>query len=519
MKILKKTFAYVLPALMVAGGASSCTDFIEIDPENKVPEEEVDFSATSEMYKPVVGVYNEVRASAMHYINALLMFTRDGDVWSGRYDDQGPAATFSREFVYDNSYWGLNQVWINWYNIIRISNSALTSLDGYAQYLSEGSADYATYQSYCGEVRTMRAWAYYNLVTNFGPVPIYSDNLQTEFRRATIESVYNYMLEDLNYAMQHMQHMRPNEMAYPGAITVYTAEMLAAKIYMLMGNWEQVETLTDDIINNGNFSLYDDYYQLFKIPGKLCDESLFECQVTDFGNGSGDEITVDQFFNCQGPNGNYAWIDEKGESQSKAGITDKTNAISGWGFIGYEPEFVAWAEARGETVRATTSFLKAGSTTPEGWFIGTSSATTTDCWNGKSYLPYDQMTPGRTTYGSNNNVRIFRYADVLLMNAEAKVRNGGNGDAPFNEVRRRAQMEELTNVTLDQVLDERRMELCSEWGYVYQDLVRTGRAATVLGPKGWTEDKTYWPVPATQLENLPDLLLEPVEYNAASVSE
>ena len=166
MKILKRTFAYILPALMVVGGASSCTDFIEIDPENKVPEEEVDFSATSEMYMPVVGVYNEVRASAMHWINAIMMFTRDGDVWSGRYDDQGAAADYSRSFVYDNSFWGVNQVWINWYNIIRISNAALTSLDGYAQYLSEGSADYATYQSYCGEVRTIRAWAYYNLVKN-----------------------------------------------------------------------------------------------------------------------------------------------------------------------------------------------------------------------------------------------------------------------------------------------------------------------------------------------------------------
>lgn len=502
MKILKRTFAYILPALMVVGGASSCTDFIEIDPENKVPEEEVDFSATSEMYMPVVGVYNEVRASAMHWINAIVMFTRDGDVWSGRYDDQGAAADYSRSFVYDNSFWGVNQVWINWYNIIRISNAALTSLDGYAQYLSEGSADYATYQSYCGEVRTIRAWAYYNLVTNFGPVPIYSDNLQTEFRRATVESVYNYMLSDLNYAMQHMEHMRPNEMVHQGAITVYTAEMLAAKIYMLMNNWEQVETLTDDIINNGNFSLYGDYYQLFKIPGKLCDESLFECQVTDFGQGSGDEITVDQFFNCQGP--------------FNLKSADGANSLGGWGFVGYEPEFVAWAEERGETVRATTSFLKAGSTTPEGWVIGNAQGTSTDCWNGKNYVPFDQMTPGRTTYGSNNNVRIFRYADVLLMNAEAKVRNGGNGDEPFNEVRRRAQMPELTNVTLDQVLDERRMELCSEWGYVYQDLVRTGRAATVLGPKGWTEDKTYWPVPATQLDNLPDLALEPVEYNAVA---
>lgn len=518
MKILKKTFAYILPTLMLAGGVSSCSDFIEISPENKVPEDGVDFTLTENMYQPVVGVYNEVRASAMHYVNALLMFTRDGDVWSGRTDDQGTAAIYSREFVYDNAYWGLNQMWVNWYNIIRIANSALESLDSYAGYLSEGSEDYANYQAYCGEVRTIRAWAYYNLVTNFGPVPIYSDNLQTEFRRATIESVYNYMLSDLDYAMQHMERMRPNEMVHKGAITVYTAEMLAAKIYMLKGteaDWEQVETLTDDIITNGNFSLYGDYYQLFKIPGKLCDESLFECQVTDFGQGSGDQITVGQFFNCQGPNGVYVWK-EGDEDKKMTGITDKVDKVSGWGFIGYEPEFVEWAENRGEGIRATTTFLKAGGTTAEGWFIGTAAATTTTCWNGKAYVPFEQLTPGRTTYGSNNNVRIFRYADVLLMNSEAKIRLGKNGDYGYNKVRGRAQMSTKTGVTLDEVLDERRMELCCEWGYVYQDLVRTGRAATVLGPKGWTEDKTYFPLPANQLQELPDLLLEPVEYNVVS---
>lgn len=119
------------------------------------------------------------------------------------------------------------------------------------------------------------------------------------------------------------------------------------------------------------------------------------------------------------------------------------------------------------------------------------------------------MTEGRTKYGENNNVRVFRYADVLLMNAEAKVRQSKNGDAPFNLVRKRAKMPELTNVTVDQILDERRMELAGEWGERYNDLVRTGRAASVLGSKGWTEDKTYYPVPFAQLSDVPALKNEP----------
>ena len=76
------------------------------------------------------------------------------------------------------------------------------------------------------------------------------------------------------------------------------------------------------------------------------------------------------------------------------------------------------------------------------------------------------------------------------MNAEAKVKLGKNGDGPFNEVRRRAHMPELTNVTFDQIIDERRMELCCEWGERYNDLVRTGKAATEL--KNRQGEKRSW---------------------------
>ncbi len=497
MKFLKKTLAYILPAIMALGGTTACSDFIDIDPENKLAEESVDFTKTENMYQPVVGVYAQLRTSGMHWANKLLMFTRDGDVWSGRTDDQGGAVDFGRNFNYTNSFWALNNVWITFYEIIRTSNSALESLDGYAANLTQGTDAYNNYESYCGEVRTIRAWAYYQLVTNFGPVVIYRDNKQTDFRRSKVESVYNYMLEDLAYAMDKLPRLRPNQMTHNGAVSAFTAEMMAAKVYLLKGDYNQVETLTDDIINNGNFSLYSDYYNLFKIPGKLCDESLFECQVTDFGNGSGDYVGVDQWFNFAGP----------------FSLTNPTTGTSfgGWGFVGYESSFVTWAENRGETVRARTSFLKAGSTTPEGWIVSNAQGTSTDCWNGKDYLPYDQMTEGRTTYGQNNNVRILRYAEVLLMNSEAKIRLGKSGDTGYNLVRERAKMSTKTGVTLDDVMDERRMELCSEWCDRYVDLIRTGEAASVLGAKGWTEAKTYWPIPSSQLDDLPDLKLDPMD--------
>lgn len=490
MKINKYLSVLALASLLF--GATSCSDYIDIDPENSVPEEKVDYTNLDNMYMPVSGVYAKVRTGAMHWVIWPLSIVRDGDVWSGKPDDQAPLVDMGN-YNYDQGFWGLNEMWNQYYGIIKVANSALESLDEYAVYATT-DAQKATNRSYQGEVKFLRAYAYYRLVQAFGPVTILRSNTQTNLTRSTIEAVNKYMLEDLEYAYNNCPEVRPNEMAHIGAVSAYSAKALAAKVYLNMGQYDQVEKLTDDIINSRKFELYGDFYQLFKIPGKLCDESLFECQCTDFGQGSGEMVDADQWFNFQGPS-----------------LQGQSISVGGWGFIGYSDEFKAWAESRNEDVRATTTFLVGGTTTPSGDFIKPQqNSIRTNCWNGKAYTPTNQMTEGRTKYGSNNNIRVLRYADVLLMNAEAKVKLGKNGDEPFNEVRRRAHMPELTNVTFDQILDERRMELCCEWGERYNDLIRTGKAAEVLGPKGWTVEKTYYPLPLDQITDNADLKNDPI---------
>lgn len=487
MKILKKALLYTLPMMLLA--TASC-DFLDKEPENSVPESSVDYTNISNMYQPVSGVYAKLRTGGMHWVIWPLSIVRDDDIWSGRVDDQALLVDYGN-YTYDNSFWGLKEMWNQYYDMIKVANAALVSLDSYnANITSE--TDRANYRAYCGEVRFLRAYAYYRLVQGFGPVTILRDNDQTDMTRSTVNAVYRYMLEDLQYGIENMSLIRPNENSHYGAVTAYSAMALAAKVNLNMGNYDEVKTLTNTIINSGKFELYSDFYNLFKIPGKLCNESLFECQCTDFGLGSGDMVDADQWFVFQGPanDGN----------------------ISGWGFIGLYEDFRNWAYNRGETIRATTSFLLAGSTTPSGDYIRElQNPTQTDCWNGKAYTPLNQLTEGRTKYGANNNIRILRYADVLLMNAEAKVRTGESGDAPFNLVRVRAGMPEMSGVTVDDILDERRMELCCEWGERYNDLIRTGKAATVLGSKGWDESKTYYPLPYDHITNISTLNNDPID--------
>lgn len=318
MKINKYLSVLALASLLF--GATSCSDYIDIDPENSVPEEKVDYTNLDNMYMPVSGVYAKVRTGAMHWVIWPLSTVRDGDIWSGKPDDQAQLVDFGNFNYSDNSFWGLNEMWNQYYGIIKVANSALESLDSYAANATT-DAQKTTNRSYQGEVKFLRAYAYYRLVQAFGPVTILRDNTQTNLTRSTVAAVNRYMLEDLNYAIQNCPKVRPNEMAHIGAVSAYSAEALAAKVYLKMGQYDKVEELTDDIINSRKFELYGDFYQLFKIPGKLCDESLFECQCTDFGQGSGELVDVDQWFNFQGP--------------SISGLSSQGQQISssGWGWL------------------------------------------------------------------------------------------------------------------------------------------------------------------------------------------
>ncbi len=103
---------------------------------------------------------------------------------------------------------------------------------------------------------------------------------------------------------------------------------------------------------------------------------------------------------------------------------------------------------------------------------------------------------------SNKNVRILRYAEVLLMNAEAALKVGGDAKTPLNEVRERAGLEGLNTVTLMDVWKERRWELAFEHDRFF-DLVRQGRAGEVLRAHGknFVDGKhELFPIPQAQID-------------------
>ncbi len=321
-----------------------------------------------------------------------------------------------------------------------------------------------------------------------------------------------HISDQMDEALPFLPNMRPNERTdIPGGVTIYTALAIKALANQELGNYQEVADATGQIISSGKFSLYPDFYELFKTPGKLSNESILDMQYSDFGQGEGDSEN-----HLYAPYGPQNWTPAV------------EGASSGWGFFEPSMKFIKFMLDRGETVRLETSVLFTdrgiaelredpnynnlpafvSNTTRDGDLINDYARALFA--SGKHYLPSNQLIPGRTNYGSNKNYNIIRYAEILLMYAEA-LAQGASGSGmtaaqAVNLVRARANMPPLSGVTIDQVLDEKYAELSMEWGKRYFDMLRLERYSELsYDGRTFSPDKSFLPYPQAQVDQFPIL--------------
>lgn len=488
--------------------ATASCGYLDKRPENVIPKDQVDYSDKSLMYQPVSGVYSRFADVVSSWSLYGFYVIHDDQLLKGLSSDTDQADLNDfKNFNYTNcpTSWFNDGAWTYFYDVIIASNSALEALDNFRGYLTD-SEDIQKNEQYKAEVRFLRAYTYLFMTRLWGDIPIFTNNDDVDgIYRSSREKVYTFIITELDGIKNTLPSLHPSQTEHLGAATKYAALALQAKASADINDWETVFSATETIINENRFDLYPDFYQLFKKPGQMCEESIFEVQFSDFGSSDGIVKAGGYAANVQGPNGN--WID------NEAGIP----IYGGWGFLPASDLLERRMIERGETVRKTTTLLYSAQTEPDGereyngimypYRLTPSGdqifSTQFKAYNGKTYVPSSQMTEGRPDWGCYNNMRMLRFAEVLLLNAEARIHKGMDADEPFNRVRKRAQMKELDHVTLQQVYDERDMELALEWGERYYDLTRTGRAAAEL--PGYTEDLRFYPVPRTQIDLNPNL--------------
>ena len=505
--------AALLPMLI----ASSCNDIVEEPLQNVQPEEGVDYTNTEDMIFLIQGAYGEL--NFLQWETFPLISVRGDDVNAA--GDQVPLVE-TDAFRYDRSFWMYNSNWLNLHGDIINSNALI---EGFERY-KENGADPELADQYIAEVRVIRAFAYLQAARLWGDLFIFETSDPTELVGREIndfEEVLQHVSDQMDLAIPDLPAVRPNQRTdIENGITRYAALAVKAHANLDLKNWQAAADATSEIINSGLFELYPDFYDAFNIPGKNSNESILELQYSDFGQSSG--TSVRYLWNFFGPSSYTPAVEGIG---------------GGWGFWEPNDKFIKFMINRGEEERLIGSVnftpdgiasleSDPGVTVPD--FVSNVSPDG-DIFNNhprynfqsaKHYLPSNQYTPGRTRFGENNNFRVFRYAEILLMHAEALVMGASSSamsavDA-VNMVRDRAGMPDVSNVDLDVVLDEKYAELAMEWGHRFYDLVRHDRTNELnhtlinWNSNGVVEDISYapgedrfLPYPLLQLDLLPQL--------------
>jgi starch-binding outer membrane protein, SusD/RagB family len=312
------------------------------------------------------------------------------------------------------------------------------------------------------------------------------DASQYNLPRATREEVYAAIEQDLTEAAAVL----PN--SYTGIdigrATKGAALGLHAKVAMYQDNWQKVLDLTNQVMGMG-YSLHPNFQELFRVENENSSESIFEIQAALIPGNP--EASNSQYSQVQGVRGSVG---------------------GGWGFNVPTSDLAGAFEPNDPRRDATIIFR--GETTPQGDAIPTEGDN--PMYNEKSYVPFSQHVAGYTE-GAEQNIRVMRYAEVLLMNAEAN-NELGNTDAALASlemVRARARggdpnvLPEIT--TTDQaalrqaIWHERRVELAMEFDR-YFDVIRQGRGEEVFGPLGWEPHNEVWPIPQTERNLSADVL-------------
>ncbi|TCN59670.1 RagB/SusD family nutrient uptake outer membrane protein [Flavobacterium circumlabens] len=329
-----------------------------------------------------------------------------------------------------------------------------------------------------GEAKFFRAFMYFTLVKGYGgvpivdhvPVPVSEEDRIMQLTRKSPAEVYAFIEKDLNDAIINL----PEKSAYGAEdrtrVSKGSAYALLAKVSLYQKKWQQVIDNCDKVTG---YSLVSDYSSQFKKEGEFGPESIFE--IDGIGGTSSPGFGIGNYSVSQAPRGAGGW---------------------GWGF-NTPTEGLANAYEAGDVRRAATIIFR-GSVLYDGREIPESVANAR--YNYKAYSSdfYNQEF-------SDTNLRYLRYAEVILMKAEA-LNELGQTDAAIpliNQIRKRANLG-VTPFTSQAdirkaIYKERRLEFAFEHDRWF-DLVRTGQAAAAMAADGKNfivGKHELWPLPTS----------------------
>ena len=462
----------------------SCSDdFVNVNSQDENSE---NFFNTEEDYQnALIGAYDLLQSS---YLNVMLgEIASDNTLAGGESATDVPGIQEIDDMIHTPINDQLRDIW-NWmYGGVNRANYILEFKD---------KIDFPNKPNVLGQATFLRAYYYFELVKFFGDVPLAVDQRllfgdQNTIDRTPAAQVYAQIELDLIYAAENL----PPNQTQTGRVTKGAAQALLGRVYLYQNKFAQAAPVLDDGINSGVYDLVADYSTLFENDNENNIESVFEIQYTDLeGAGFGclqcSEGNVAIGFN--GPRNFNGPLFESGFSfnvptQEVFDAFDQDDARREFAIL----DIVAFAQANtdfndGAGVSFTEGFEHTG-------------------YFNRKYIPrVGDTNIGDQNLTNPNNYRAIRFADVLLMGAEAHNQGDGNDELArqyLNRVRERTTLEDVNasgSALTQAIYNERRLELVGE-GHHFFDLVRTGRAAQEI--EGFTAGKNeIFPIPLVEIQ-------------------
>ena len=534
----KKIFA--LPLLAISLSFTSCLDET---PKDQIPESEIYDSVNSLYVNAVASLYNYIGAHeegeglqgtcrGIYDYNTLTTDEAiipirggnwyDGGLWENMYDHTWTATDTD-----------LYNVWKYLYKVIVLSTKSLETIDQHKSLLNDQQRD-----EYKAEVRAVRAMFYYYAMDMFGRIPILESSTQktADIRQSNRSDVFKYIVNEL----QTVAPLLPNEHSnlqgnYYGRVTRPVAWFLLAKLALNAevytdDNWTDSyrpdgKTIMIDVdgtqknawltcihycnlIASAGYSLASDYTKNFAVHNENSNENIFTIPL--------DKMLYLNEFHYLFRSRHYAHGGAYGGA-SENGTCATLHTMAVYGYNTSSPDARLDMNFYTGKVEVDGSNVTLDDGTPlEYKPLAVERNLTSSQYIETAGARMKKYEVDRTAYSDgrmpDNDIVLYRYADVMLMKAEAKVRNGESGDEELNAVRNRVGMPSLP-ATLDNILNERLLELVWE-GWRRQDMIRFGtynKSYDIHTPseadnKGYT---TVFPIPGKARELNPNLEQNP----------
>lgn len=534
----KKIFA--LSLLVLSLSFTSCLDET---PKDQIPESEIYDSANSLYVNAVASLYNYIGAHeegeglqgtcrGIYDYNTLTTDEAiipirggnwyDGGLWENMYDHTWTATDTD-----------LYNVWKYLYKVIVLSTKSLETIDQHKSLLNDQQRD-----EYKAEVRAVRAMFYYYAMDMFGRIPILESSTQktADIRQSNRSDVFKYIVNEL----QTVAPLLPNEHSnlqgnYYGRVTRPVAWFLLAKLALNAevytdDNWTDSyrpdgKTIMIDVdgtqknawltcihycnlIASAGYSLASDYTKNFAVHNENSNENIFTIPL--------DKMLYLNEFHYLFRSRHYAHGGAYGGA-SENGTCATLHTMAVYGYNTSSPDARLDMNFYTGKVEVDGSNVTLDDGTPlEYKPLAVERNLTSSQYIETAGARMKKYEVDRTAYSDgrmpDNDIVLYRYADVMLMKAEAKVRNGESGDEELNAVRNRVGMPSLP-ATLDNILNERLLELVWE-GWRRQDMIRFGtynKSYDIHTPseadnKGYT---TVFPIPGKARELNPNLEQNP----------